>query len=212
MFTAEISVDVEEFALAHALTEVPEMEVEADRLAAHSRHWVMPCLWVAGGDFAAFEEALEADPTVAEVVTATEYDNEKFYQVNWTEDIKQHVDAALDEEGSLLHAETTNDEWHLVVRFASRNQFDIFREYFTDQGINFSLENLTKASSPQQFMGGLTAAQRDALVIAVEEGYFAIPREATMEDVADSLGISTQAASERIRRGVKQFVTMILVV
>lgn len=212
MFTATVSVAVEDFALAHALRAVPEMDVEADRLAAHSRHWVMPCLWTAGGDFDAFDAALDADPTVEEVVTTAEYDDEKFYQVNWAEDVKRLLDAGLDQEGSLLRAETNRDDWHLTIRFSSHDQFEAFRAYLTDEGITFQLENLTRATAPQQFMGGLTAAQRDALVAAVENGYFAIPRETTLEEVADELDVSTQAASERVRRGVEQFVETMLVV
>lgn len=211
MFTATISIAVEDFALPHALQEVPEMEVKAERLAAHSRHWVLPCLWTAGGDFDAFDAALDDDPTVEEIVTSAEYDNEKFYQVDWCENIKTHLDRGIDREGSLLHAETSGGDWNLTIRFATRDQFDAFREYLTEQGISFQLLDLTRATTPQQFMGGLTAPQRDALVAAVEEGYFSIPRDATMEDVADTLGISTQAASERLRRGVEQFVETMLV-
>ena len=211
MFTATLLIKIDDFALAHSLQEVPEMNVKADRLAAHSRHWVMPCLWTAGGDFDAFDAALEADPTVENIITSHEYDSEKFYQVDWTEDIKQHIDIGLDSEGSLLHAETDREYWHLTIRFATHDQFDAYRDYLTEQGITFRLEDLTQASAPQQFMGGLTAAQRDALVAAVEEGYFAIPRDTTMDEVADTLGISTQAASERLRRGVEEFVETMLV-
>ena len=32
-----------------------------------------------------------------------------------------------------------------------------------------------------------------------------------MEDVAESLGVSSQAASERLRRGIEQLVTNILI-
>lgn len=212
MFTATLTVAVDDFALSHALQAVPEMEVEADRLAAHSRHWVMPCLWTAGGDFEAFDAALEADPTVDTIVTTTEYETEKFYQINWSDEIKQHIDAGLDRQGSLLHAETANDSWRLTIRFATRDQFERFRTHLTDHEIDFQLEDLAHATTPQQFMGGLTARQRDALVAAVHEGYFAIPREATMEDVATHLGISTQAASERLRRGIEQFVETMLFV
>lgn len=212
MLTATFSVAVDDFALAHALREVPAIEVKAEQLAAHSRHWVMPCLWVAGSDFEAFDAALEDDPTVSEVVAEAEYDDEKFYQVDWTEEIKQHLDVALDAQASLLHAETTNDDWRLTIRFASRDQFDVFRDHLTDNGISFSIENLTRTQTPYQFMGGLTAPQREALVAAVEEGYFAIPREATMDDVAETLGISTQSASERLRRGIEEFVQTMLVV
>lgn len=212
MFTATVSVAVDDFALSHALREVPEMKVEADRLAAHSRHWVMPCLWAAGGDFDAFDAALDDDPTVDTVVTEREYESEKFYQIHWSDEIKRHIDAGLDRQGSLLHAEATSDAWRLTIRFAARDQFERFRTHLRDHDIEFRLEELTQASAPQQFMGGLTGPQRDALVAAVQEGYFAIPRDATMADVADRLGISTQAASERLRRGVERFVETMLVV
>lgn len=211
MFTATLSVAVDDFALAHALREVPEITVKAERLAGHSRHWVMPCLWTAGGDFEMFDAALEDDPTVDRIVSEAEYDNEKFYQVDWAEEIKQHFDMTLDEQASLLHAETTNDDWRLTIRFATRDQFDTFRNYLTDQAITYSLENISRATAAQQFMGGVTAAQREALVMAVEEGYFAIPRDATMEDVAESLDISTQSASERLRRGIEALVETMLV-
>lgn len=210
VFTATISISVEDFALAHALSEVPAMEVEADRLAAHSRHWVMPCLWATGGDFDAFDGALEDDPTVDAVMTTAQFDEAKYYQIHWEDAIKNHLDACLDRQGSVLHAKTTNGQWELAVRFAAHDQFETFRAYLVDHDISFSLEDLRQARTPHQFKGGLTAAQREALLTAVQVGYFAIPREATMEDVAEELGISTQAASERLRRGVGQFVTTML--
>lgn len=211
MFTARISVAVENFALSDALEAVPEMDVEAERMAAHSRHWVMPCFWAANGDFEAFDAALADDPTVTNVVSTRTYDEEKFYQVDWADEIKEHLDVCLDRQGSLLHAEATDGEWRLTARFATRDQFETFRSYLSGQDIDFRLENLTEASAPQQFMGGLSGPQRDALVAAVQVGYFGIPRQATMDDVAAELGISTQAASERIRRGIEQFVTTMLV-
>ena len=212
MFTASLSIPVEDFALAHALREVPGMAVKAERLAATSRHWVMQCIWVVGDDASSFDAALEADPTVEEVVTAIEFDTETFYQVVWSEEIQHHLDAALDARASILTAETKNDDWQLTIRFGTRDQFDTFRAYLTNEGIRFSLDNLTQTIAQQQFMGGLTAPQREALVTAVAEGYFAIPRDATMKDVADILGISTQSASERLRRGIEAFVETMLVV
>ena len=211
MFTATIALSPDDFALPHALETVPEMTVTAERLAAHSRHWVMPCLWAGGGDFDAFDAALDTDPTVDTVVSDTQVDNEKFYLIEWTDGVKQHIDVALDRQGSLLHAGTVGDEWHLRIRFDTPEQFAVFRTYLSDNDISFRLATLSQTTAPRQQPVGLTAAQRDALVVAVEEGYFAIPRETTMQGVADRLGISSQAASERLRRGVVQFVESALV-
>lgn len=48
---------------------------------------------------------------------------------------------------------------------------------------------------------GLTPKQRRALVGALEQDYFDVPRETTMGDFAEALGITQQVLSQRIRRG-----------
>lgn len=210
MFMATFAVEPEGFALGHALAEVPEMEVEAERIAAHSTHWVMPCLWAAGGDLDAFDAALDADPSVAEVIEREQFDDEAFYQVVWSDEVVRHVDAVLDMEASILHAAVSNGDWHLRIRFVTRDQLEAFRRYLDGEGLRFGLRNLTETTSPRQERGGLTAAQRDALVTAVEDGYFDIPRSTSMAAVAEALGISEQAASERIRRGTARLVEQVL--
>ena len=39
--------------------------------------------------------------------------------------------------------------------------------------------------------------------MAVEEGYFSVPRGTTLEEIAEEAGITRQAASERVRRGAE---------
>jgi hypothetical protein len=55
----------------------------------------------------------------------------------------------------------------------------------------------------------LTEKQRAAFELAVESGYYDSPRNATLNDIADGLGISRSAASQRLRsvrrRLIKQY-------
>lgn len=53
---------------------------------------------------------------------------------------------------------------------------------------------------------GLTRRQRTTLELAVERGYYDIPRRCTTIELADELGISDQAVTERLRRGIVAFV------
>lgn len=39
--------------------------------------------------------------------------------------------------------------------------------------------------------------------MAVEKGYFSVPRETKLDEIAEALGIIRQAASERIRRAAE---------
>jgi predicted DNA binding protein len=59
---------------------------------------------------------------------------------------------------------------------------------------------------------GLTTAQREALVLAVESGYYDIPRTCTTVEVAEELGISDQAVTERLRRAIVNLVDNSLLV
>lgn len=53
---------------------------------------------------------------------------------------------------------------------------------------------------------GVTGPQREALVLAVERGYYDVPRRCTTAELAATLGISDQAVSERLRRGTATLV------
>ncbi|MCH7662218.1 MAG: prepilin peptidase, partial [Euryarchaeota archaeon] len=53
---------------------------------------------------------------------------------------------------------------------------------------------------------GLTDDQQDVLTIAFDRGYYAIPRETTLSELADDLDASHQALSERMRRAHRNVV------
>ncbi|MFB6296675.1 MAG: helix-turn-helix domain-containing protein, partial [Halobacteriales archaeon] len=55
-----------------------------------------------------------------------------------------------------------------------------------------------------------TDEQREALVAAYEQGYFAEPRETSLEALAESLELSPTAVAGRLRRGMKATVEMTL--
>ena len=46
----------------------------------------------------------------------------------------------------------------------------------------------------------LSPRQREALLTAVETGYYRIPRDATTDDVAARLGVERRTAEEHLRR------------
>jgi predicted DNA binding protein len=56
----------------------------------------------------------------------------------------------------------------------------------------------------------LTTAQEEALRVALDAGYFEIPREATASEVASRIGISKSAFLERLRRGQSSLVAQAL--
>ena len=59
---------------------------------------------------------------------------------------------------------------------------------------------------PETDVSDLTPAQREILELALDRGYFAIPRETNLMELAEELGISDQAVNERLRRGTAKVV------
>ena len=74
--------------------------------------------------------------------------------------------------------------------------FDAYRPFCRRNGLDFRLDRLldidraTGAAGAGGARAGMTDAQREALVTANETGYFAVPREATLADIADELGVA----------------------
>jgi hypothetical protein len=51
MLLATFQLDHEAIALKETFEALPELTVEAERIAAHSTEWTMPCLWMAHDEF-----------------------------------------------------------------------------------------------------------------------------------------------------------------
>lgn len=54
---------------------------------------------------------------------------------------------------------------------------------------------------------GLSDAQYETLITAYELGYFQVPRETTVDELGEELGVSAQSVSERLRRGHEKLVS-----
>lgn len=197
-------------ALEETLQSNADLRIEADRVAAHSTEWAMPCLWATGSDADSVDASIASDPSVERVVTTQRFDGETFYHLEWSGAVTDRIDAYLDEHATVLSAEADADGWTLQMRFADRSQFDSFREHVDEAGHSFRLLQLTEPGEARRTVGGLTPEQLETLRTAVEEGYYRVPREITTRDLAERLGSSHQSVSELLRRGTENLVTAML--
>lgn len=92
------------------------------------------------------------------------------------------------------------DGWRIKQQFADRDELIKLREAARNMDISFQLNRLYESASTDSDLIGLTDKQRVALLAAYEEGYFAVPRQASMATVAAALTISSSALTERLRR------------
>jgi predicted DNA binding protein len=98
------------------------------------------------------------------------------------------------------------DNWLFRIRFNDHESLSAFSDYCRRHEIRLNVRrvhNLT-AEELNDAPFELTDEQREALELAVERGYFEVPRRATLSDLAGDLDVSQQAVSERLRRGTNK--------
>lgn len=72
-----------------------------------------------------------------------------------------------------------------------------------------SVNSVTGAApllDPSGIVPDLTARQREVLDVAIEDGYYELPRDVTTADVADRVGIERRTAEDHLRRAERKLV------
>lgn len=200
--------------LREALNRVPEMELTWERSDAIDESRVRILVWAEGGDFEAFEAALETDSTVETPSRVIEVGNRRLYQTELAgAGLEASVYPLVVEEGGVIQDLTASrDGWEFRAAFPDRASFDRFHDFCRERELGFEFRRLydertnageANANGPSY---GLTERQRETLVEAVDCGYFEIPRECTLAELGERLDVSETATSERVRRAMKALV------
>lgn len=67
-----------------------------------------------------------------------------------------------------------------------------------ETGSDVSVYRILAANEEEDEAPALTDKQREILELAIESGYYDRPRESSLDEIADELGITTSAASQRL--------------
>ncbi|WP_324665488.1 helix-turn-helix domain-containing protein [Haloarcula sediminis] len=112
----------------------------------------------------------------------------------------------LTADGMLVRADLIDDEWVVQARFPDRSSLLTFREDLVADGFDVEVKRMREDEDEASTQFGVTDPQREVLLLALERGYYTVPRNASLSDLAAQLDISSQAASERLRRGTQTLV------
>jgi len=199
----EFTIPAEAFALQETFERYPDATVEVERLATHSREWIMPFLWVSDSEMEAVERALRADPSIDEFERIALEGNTGQFKIGWNESLQQFIDQIIDKLGIVQEAKATNGTWYLRLKFVDREAVRNFQEDLHARSYDFELQRIYDGTISREREYDLTPEQHEALVTALQNGYFTVPREAQIGDLAAELGISTNAVSQRLRRATR---------
>ncbi|MFD1511959.1 bacterio-opsin activator domain-containing protein [Halomarina rubra] len=206
------SIPSESFALSQTLQRVDDVDFECERLVETGEESVAPLLWVRGSDEETLKQALDDDPSTTDVELLSSFDGEWLYRMEWVDRVDLVLQMITNSQATIIEAWTDHGRWYLRVLYPDRDKLSKTYDYCEERGVEFDIEIIREMEGDPSSRFGLTSEQFDALVSACEAGYFAVPRETDLDELAEDLDISHQALSERLRRGTEVLVTETLLV
>lgn len=202
---AEVQLSAEETLLGTTFERVPDLECEMEQVIAADDFG----LWMRADETgrSTLEAALAADPTVEAYERVTTESTRWLYTIECTDAVAELFFLVVEGGGTILTASGSNGRWTLRLRFPDRESIGQVHERLIERGLSVNLVRIYDLSNKRTSELDLTDEQYETLVAAINRGYFDIPRKISMEELADELGISHQATSERLRRAYRTLVT-----
>lgn len=190
------------------LRAVPDMVLELVDIRSTPEGLWRVIFWASGDDFDAFEAAHRSSSEVADFKLLTDLGERRLYRVTLSGEVTEDVlhSVAVEYDITIIDVTMTAEWLHFLARFPTRDALSAFRSACRERRMEFRLQHLYEERAAANDGGvdsryGVTDAQREALLAALEAGYFDVPRRTKLETIARELDVSTSALSTRLRRG-----------
>ncbi|MFC6723750.1 helix-turn-helix domain-containing protein [Halobium palmae] len=205
--TITLVVSAEEFAFGRLMAEHPDTSIRIERIVPLGAV-ISPFIWVSGVDSDAVCESLLSDPDVVDTERLATTNDETLYRIEFREGLGGLVESLVATEATILEATGRSGKWQFVLRFRDHERASEFRRQAADRGVSLDVRSIYDPGGPptEGSNATLTAAQREALLTAYDAGYFEVPRRDSLRNLAQELGISDSALSQRLRRGIERLV------
>ncbi len=205
----EFTLHDEDFKFGRVLSVTPNMHLELERIVPTG--CMMPYVWATGDSHDTFAKQVEADPAVKEFIVLDTIEDSSLYRIEWEPETSDLIEGIVMAEAVVLEARR-DEAWAFRLRFPNHEKLSIFHNFLVkhDIPIHIMRTNTLTETTEHAHHQHLSQKQREAMSLAVRRGFFATPREASLKDLAEELGVSEQAVSNRIRRGNEKILRQVL--
>ena len=206
---AGLRIASEGFVLGKVLAR-PSTHIELTQFVPTGEH-LIPYFWVREGyDVEAFEEQVRADPRVGALTDLDGSVTKTLYSIEWADDADLDGLLSVLRNSDILVEEATGtaSEWTFQIRAHDTETLEAFQRACIDQQIPVEVTRVYQNPTADEVDSyGLTPKQHEALALALERGYFSVPRAISLTELADEMDISRQAYSRRLQRGLQGILT-----
>lgn len=196
---ATVEAPASDLGLEHSFATVSGLSFRAEQAVARGDDAALPHLWLNSEDPKVLPDALATDESVAAADRLNTAGSSRLYRIRWA-DPSAFADLLDSARATLLDARGRDGRWTLRLRFAEREALSAAIDRADRAGRSLTVRRIRESGS-QPHSAGLTDCQYEAIRLALADGYYEVPRRADLTALADDLGVSHQALSERLRRG-----------
>ncbi|MEF8785719.1 MAG: helix-turn-helix domain-containing protein [Haloarculaceae archaeon] len=206
----EFSIPATDFQLGEVLSGQSDMQLELERIVP-TGEMIMPFVWATGKNHEAFAETVWSHSRVKELLELDCLGESRLYRIEWKEPPIDLIEGISRADAVILDARG-NEEWVFRLRFPNHQKVSTFHNHIIEHGIPVHIDRTYTLSETTEHghRFDLSQEQREALVLALRNGYFETPSKTSLDDLADELGITRQALSNRIRRANEKVLTEVL--
>ncbi|MFB6129908.1 MAG: helix-turn-helix domain-containing protein [Salinigranum sp.] len=189
--------------LADARHATPDLVLEMEDVQLPPGKQPKLVFWASGDDFSTFEEALRSDATAEDFEVLADIPDRRLYRVTLSEEGAQTLiyPVAVEHDVTLIDIRWTEEGSRISARVPTREVLFSFRDACLERNGSFRLRRIYRDDATTDAPYGVTARQREALLVALEEGYFEVPRRTSLNDLSTRFDVSDQAMSTLLRRG-----------
>jgi predicted DNA binding protein len=205
---ADVRVPADAFPLGRLLAEFPAGEVELERAVPTDGRF-LPLFWVDADTAATVGSTLDADDQVASHERLTTTRDRALYAVEWLPGIDGLVDVLANVGADMLRGRATGSGWEFRLLVPHQRQLQTLRRACEERSIPLDVVRVFHPDD-RAADAALTDPQREALTMALDDGYFEVPRRVTQRDLAERAGVSANAMSQRLRRGTRVAVAALI--
>lgn len=200
---ATVTVDAADFPFGQALTAGTGIRVRLERVVPVGGTSI-PYVWATDDTVADIERTLRTETDVDSVEVVDTADGEALVRVEWDEPIDGFLEALGAAGATILEGVGEGETWRFEVRVDDHERLTDFYRACSERGVGLELVSVHHPGVPREFAAGsaLTETQRETLRLALETGYFDVPRRTNLVELADRLDVSDSAVSQRLRRGM----------
>lgn len=198
--TAEFRLDSYQLPLVDVAAAVPDLTLQLVHSEQPETGPFVFFIRASGSSFDGLEPALDHSPWIGDRVRITETESMRVYQLVTTSRRPTAIERLRLGETYTESVTFLPNGWRMCQQFADRDAFTTFRDSCSEMDLSFHLDRLYDVDVTDIELMGLTDKQHEALLTAYEMGYFTVPRQASMADVATALELSVPAFAERVHR------------